>query len=84
MLIIEYLYNRYETVDIDTLKLRVPMDLSNINLFEPVNDDFKENLKYLEKLENQSIRSIINDRLTAFQEKHYLLEEVIKNYKEKI
>lgn len=76
MSILEYLYERYDCSNLDTLEARCPINLSNINLNNKIYNEFKELLDDIEAEEDRAIEAIVKERNMQCKSKRYNVEFV--------
>ena len=55
MTILEYLYQRYECTDLDTLEARCPVNINNLNLNNKMYKELEDLLNDIDELEDEIV-----------------------------
>lgn len=76
MRILEYLYQRYECGDLDTLEARCPININNINLNNKMYKELEDLLNDIDELEDKTVEYIVTERDNKDNNKRYTVRFV--------
>ena len=76
MTILEYLYQRYECTDLDTLEARCPVNINNLNLNNKMYKELEDLLNDIDELEDQIVEYIVTERDNKDNNKRYTVRFV--------
>ena len=76
MTILEYLYQRYECTDLDTLEARCPININNLNLRNKMYKELEDLLNDIDELEDQIVEYIVTERDNRDNNKRYTVRFV--------
>ena len=71
MKILEYLYQRYECGDLDTLQARCPININNLNLNNKMYKELEDLLNDIDELEDKTVEYIVTERDNRDNNKRY-------------
>ena len=71
MRILEYLYQRYECGDLDTLEARCPININNLNLNNKMYKELEDLLNDIDELEDKTVECIVAERDNRENNKRY-------------
>ena len=71
MRILEYLYQRYECGDLDTLEMRCPININNLNLNNKMYKELEDLLNDIDELEDKTVEYIVTERDNRDNNKRY-------------
>ena len=71
MRILEYLYQRYECGDLDTLEMRCPININNLNLNNKMYKELEDLLNDMDELEDKTVEYIVTERDNRDNNKRY-------------
>ena len=76
MRILEYLYQRYECGDLDTLEARSPININNLNLNNKMYKKLEDLLNDIDELEDKTVEYIVTERDNRDNNKRYTVRFV--------
>ena len=76
MRILEYLYQRYECGDLDTLEMRCPININNLNLNNKMYKELEDLLNDIDELEDRIVECIVTERDNRENNKRYTVRFV--------
>ena len=76
MTILEYLYKRYECSDLDTLEMRSPININNLNLNNKMYKELEDLLNDIDELEDKTVECIVTERDNRENNKRYTVRFV--------
>ena len=76
MTILEYLYQRYECGDLDTLEARCPVNINNLNLNNKKYKELEDLLNDIDELEDKTVEYIVAERDNKENNKRYTVRFV--------
>ena len=76
MRILEYLYQRYECGDLDTLEMRCPININNLNLNNKMYKELEDLLNDIDELEDKTVEYIVTERDNKDNNKRYTVRFV--------
>ena len=76
MRILEYLYQRYECGDLDTLEARCPININNLNLNNKMYKELEDLLNDIDELEDKTVECIVAERDNKENNKRYTVRFV--------
>ena len=76
MRILEYLYQRYECGDLDTLEMRCPININNLNLNNKMYKELEDLLNDVDELEDKTVEYIVTERDNRDNNKRYTVRFV--------
>ena len=76
MTILEYLYQRYECTDLDTLEMRCPVNINNLNLNNKMYKELEDLLNDIDELEDKTVECIVAERDNRENNKRYTVRFV--------
>ena len=76
MRILEYLYQRYECGDLDTLEMRCPININNLNLNNKMYKELEDLLNDIDELEDKTVEYIVTERDNIDNNKRYTVRFV--------
>ena len=76
MKILEYLYQRYECGDLDTLEARCPVNINNLNLNNKMYKELEDLLNDIDELEDKTVECIVAERDNIDNNKRYTVRFV--------
>ena len=76
MRILEYLYQRYECGDLDTLEARCPININNLNLNNKMYKELEDLLNDIDELEDKTVECIVAERDNRENNKKYTVRFV--------
>ena len=76
MRILEYLYQRYECTDLDTLEMRCPININNLNLNNKMYKELEDLLNDIDELEDKTVECIVAERDNRENNKRYTVRFV--------
>ena len=76
MRILEYLYQRYECGDLDTLEMRCPININNLNLNNKMYKELEDLLNDIDELEDKTVECIVTERDNGENNKRYTVRFV--------
>ena len=76
MRILEYLYQRYECGDLDTLEARCPININNLNLNNKMYKELEDLLNDIDELEDKTVECIVAERDNRENNKRYTVRFV--------
>ena len=76
MKILEYLYQRYECGDLDTLEMRCPININNLNLNNKMYKELEDLLNDIDELEDKTVECIVAERDNRENNKRYTVRFV--------
>ena len=76
MTILEYLYQRYECGDLDTLEARCPININNLNLNNKMYKELEDLLNDIDELEDKTVECIVAERDNKENNKRYTVRFV--------
>ena len=76
MKILEYLYQRYECTDLDTLEMRCPININNLNLNNKMYKELEDLLNDIDELEDKTVECIVAERDNRENNKRYTVRFV--------
>ena len=76
MRILEYLYQRYECTDLDTLEMRCPININNLNLNNKMYKELEDLLNDIDELEDKTVECIVAERDNRENNKRYTVHFV--------
>ena len=76
MRILEYLYQRYECTDLDTLEARCPININNLNLNNKMYKELEDLLNDIDELEDKTVECIVTERDNRENNKRYTVHFV--------
>lgn len=76
MRILEYLYQRYECGDLDTLEARCPININNLNLNNKMYKELEDLLNDVDELEDEIVEYIVTERDNREKNKRYTVRFV--------
>lgn len=76
MRILEYLYQRYECTDLDTLEIRCPININNLNLNNKMYKELEDLLNDIDELEDKTVECIVAERDNRENNKRYTVRFV--------
>ena len=76
MSILEYLYERYECGDLDTLEIRCPININNLNLNNKMYKELEDLLNDIDELEDKTVECIVAERDNRENNKRYTVRFV--------
>ena len=76
MRILEYLYQRYECGDLDTLEMRCPININNLNLNNKMYKELEDLLNDIDELEDKTVECIVTERDNIDNNKRYTVRFV--------
>ena len=76
MKILEYLYQRYECTDLDTLEARSPVNINNLNLNNKMYKELEDLLNDIDELEDKTVEYIVTERDNRENNKRYTVRFV--------
>lgn len=76
MRILEYLYQRYECGDLDTLEARCPININNLNLNNKMYKELEDLLNDIDELEDKTVEYIVAERDNRENNKRYTVRFV--------
>ena len=76
MRILEYLYQRYECGDLDTLEARCPININNLNLNNKMYKELEDLLNDIDELEDKTVECIVEERDNKENNKRYTVRFV--------
>ena len=76
MRILEYLYQRYECGDLDTLEMRCPININNLNLNNKMYKELENLLNDIDELEDKTVEYIVTERDNRDNNKRYTVRFV--------
>ena len=76
MRILEYLYQRYECGDLDTLEARCPVNINNLNLNNKMYKELEDLLNDIDELEDKTVECIVAERDNRENNKRYTVRFV--------
>ena len=71
MTILEYLYQRYECTDLDTLEARCPVNINNLNLNNKMYKELEDLLNDIDELEDEIVEYLVTERNNRQKNKRY-------------
>ena len=76
MTILEYLYQRYECTDLDTLEARCPVNINNLNLNNKMYKELEDLLNDIDELEDEIVEYLVTERNNRQKNKRYTVHFV--------
>ena len=76
MRILDYLYQRYECGDLDTLEARCPININNLNLNNKMYKELEDLLNDIDELEDKTVECIVAERDNRENNKRYTVRFV--------
>lgn len=76
MTILEYLYQRYECTDLDTLEARCPVNINNLNLNNKMYKELEDLLNDIDGLEDEIVEYLVTERNNRQKNKRYTVRFV--------
>ena len=76
MTILEYLYQRYECTDLDTLEARCPVNINNLNLNNKMYKELEDLLNDIDELEDEIVEYLVTERNNRQKNKRYTVRFV--------
>ena len=76
MRILEYLYQRYECGDLDTLEARCPININNLNLNNKMYKELEDLLNDIDELEDEIVEYLVTERNNRQKNKRYTVRFV--------
>lgn len=76
MSILEYLYERYECGNLDTLEMRCPININNLNLNNKMYKELEDLLNDIDELEDKTVECIVAERDNEQNNKRYTVHFV--------
>lgn len=76
MTILEYLYQRYECTDLDTLEARCPVNINNLNLNNKMYKELENLLNDIDGLEDEIVEYLVTERNNRQKNKRYTVRFV--------
>ena len=76
MRILEYLYQRYECGDLDTLEARCPININNLNLNNKMYKELEDLLNDIDELEDEIVEYLVTERNNRQKNKRYTVHFV--------
>ena len=76
MTILEYLYQRYECTDLDTLEMRCPVNINNLNLNNKMYKELEDLLNDIDELEDEIVEYLVTERNNRQKNKRYTVHFV--------
>lgn len=76
MTILEYLYQRYECTDLDTLEAKCPVNINNLNLNNKMYKELEDLLNDIDELEDEIVEYLITERNNRQKNKRYTVRFV--------
>lgn len=76
MRILEYLYQRYECGDLNTLEMRCPININNLNLNNKMYKELEDLLNDIDELEDKTVECIVTERDNIDNNKRYTVRFV--------
>ena len=76
MTILEYLYQRYECTDLDTLEMRCPVNINNLNLNNKMYKELEDLLNDIDELEDEIVEYLATERNNRQKNKRYTVRFV--------
>ena len=76
MRILEYLYQRYECGDLNTLEARCPININNLNLNNKMYKELEDLLNDIDELEDKTVECIVAERDNKENNKRYTVRFV--------
>ena len=76
MTILEYLYQRYERTDLDTLEMRCPVNINNLNLNNKMYKELEDLLNDIDELEDEIVEYLVTERNNRQKNKRYTVRFV--------
>ena len=76
MTILEYLYQRYECTDLDTLEMRCPVNINNLNLNNKMYKELEDLLNDIDELEDEIVEYLVAERDNRENNKRYTVRFV--------
>ena len=76
MTILEYLYQRYECTDLDTLEIRCPVNINNLNLNNKMYKELEDLLNDIDELEDEIVEYLVTERNNRQKNKRYTVHFV--------
>ena len=76
MRILDYLYQRYECGDLDTLEARCPININNLNLNNKMYKELEDLLNDIDELEDKTVECIVAERDNKENNKRYTVRFV--------
>ena len=76
MRILEYLYQRYECGDLDTLEARCPVNINNLNLNNKMYKELEDLLNDIDELEDEIVEYLVTERNNRQKNKRYTVRFV--------
>ena len=76
MTILEYLYQRYECTDLDTLETRCPVNINNLNLNNKMYKELEDLLNDIDELEDEIVEYLVTERNNRQKNKRYTVHFV--------
>ena len=76
MRILDYLYQRYECGDLDTLEMRCPININNLNLNNKMYKELEDLLNDIDELEDKTVEYIVTERDNKDNNKRYTVRFV--------
>lgn len=76
MTILEYLYKRYECTDLDTLEMRCPVNINNLNLNNKMYKELEDLLNDIDELEDEIVEYLVTERNNRQKNKRYTVHFV--------
>ena len=76
MTILEYLYQRYKCTDLDTLEMRCPVNINNLNLNNKMYKELEDLLNDIDELEDEIVEYLVTERNNRQKNKRYTVHFV--------
>ena len=76
MTILEYLYQRYECTDLDTLEDKCKVNINNINLNNKMYKELEDLLNDIDELEDEIVEYLVTERNNRQKNKRYTVRFV--------
>ena len=76
MTILEYLYQRYECTDLDTVEGGCPVNINNLNLNNKMYKELEDLLKDIDELEDEIVEYLVTERNNRQNNKSYTVRFV--------
>lgn len=76
MTILEYLYQRYECTDLDTLEARCPVNINHLNLNNKMYKELEDLLNDIDELEDEIVEYLVTERNNRQKNKRYTVRFV--------
>ena len=76
MKILEYLYQRYECGDLDTLEARCRVKINNLNLNNKMYKELEDLLNDIDELEDEIVEYLVTERNNRQKNKRYTVRFV--------